>query len=303
MPKSEAGSKFRFIWLCLLVLFCESQGGGQTQKEPREVVDQVGRKVVLDGVPKRIVSLAPSVTETLFALGLESEIVGVTNYCDFPEAAKQKTKIGGIINPNYEVIASLKPGLLIATTSGNSKEAVEKLSRIGFPVYTVHAKTVAGTFQSILDIGEVTGKRTEADHLVETLRRRLTALREKIGHRSPKRVLFLVWYDPIIAPGKSSFINDALRAAGAESITADAAEAYPRYSLERIVMKRPDYIFLPKSGHVIRANIEREPGWQVVPAVIHKRIYFIDDPIQHPSPRLVDAIEGVAKILFPEVIK
>ena len=305
MKKNSCILKFRslgaLVGLALLCAYPPQSPGQTPRRSQKEFVDHVGRKVVLHGIPKRIVSLAPSVTETLFALGLEQEIVGVTDYCDYPEAARRKTKVGGLLNPNYEVIVSLRPDLVIATMGGNLKESVAKISRLGIPIYMLNALSVAEALRSIRDVGEITGKKDVADKLVDDLGRRLQDVRARVKGTVPKRVLFLVWYDPIIAPGKKSFITDALSLAGGASITADAEESYPRYSLEQIIIKKPDYLFIAKNGHKFDAKVEKEAGWRAVPAVRNRRVYFLDQRIQHPSPRLVDAIEEVAGILYPEV--
>lgn len=262
-----------------------------------EVQDHLRRPLTLVRNPSRIISMAPNVTEILLALGLGGRLVGVTNFCEIPKSEGSKTRIGDLQNPNLEVILSLKPDLVLATTSGNLRETVEKLAGLGLPVYTLDTRTLEEIIQSVLDVGDITGVASAAKAAVADMRRRLAAVQRQAQTHPPRRVLYLIWHDPIVAPGGDSFINDALRWAGGISITADAAERSPRYSLEQIIAQKPEYIFVPiKENPVTMDYFRQSPGWSSLTAVRSGRVFFITAAIQHPSPRVMEGIEEAAAI-------
>ncbi|MBI1745395.1 MAG: cobalamin-binding protein [Acidobacteria bacterium] len=304
MALSGAGLFLRFLMLSLLWsgVACGTSGAGRQTRPPadgkRRLIDQVERVLFVAPNPSRIISLAPSVTEILFALGVEDRVVGVTNFCHFPDGVKPKTRIGDLQNPNLEVIVSLRPDLVIATTSGNVKESIDKMAELNLAVYTLNASTLEEILRSIRDVGDITGTQQKAAAVVGDLRRRLLAVRQRGQGRPTPRVLYLIWHDPIVAPGGDSFITDGLRWAGGDSITADTKARSPRYSAEEIIAKQPEYIFVPKGENPVTLSYFLEsPGWATLPAVIERRIYFISPAIQQPSPKLIDGIEEVAGIL------
>ena len=158
----------RHLKLILLILYIATQLFAQIK-----VYDDLGREIELDSPAQRIVSLAPSITETLFFLGVGDRVVGVTRYCNFPPEAKSKTIVGGVIDPNYEVIVSLKPELIIMTVEGNTREAFEKLSNLGFKIFVTNPRNFDGIFKTIIDIGRLCGVESRANFLVDSLKKEL----------------------------------------------------------------------------------------------------------------------------------
>ena len=189
-----------------------------TPSGTHEVVDETGRRVAVPVTVRRIVSLAPSLTETLYALGAQERLVGVTDYCDYPPEARTKPRVGGVRNPSLEAIVGQKPDLVFATTAINRLETVQALERLGIPVYATDPRTVAGVLVSIRHIAELIGAGAQGEALTALLESQLAGLRQRLAGSVPKRALFVVWEDPLISVGPHTFLADALRLAGAESV-------------------------------------------------------------------------------------
>ena len=267
----------------------------------REVTDQTGRHVSVPDNPQRIVSIAPSITESLYALGLGGRLVGDTNYCDYPPEARSKPHVGALQNPSMEAIVALKPDLVLGTQEGNGRQTVDQLDRLGIPLYGVTAHTVDGTLRSLEDLGRVLGWRQPTDKLVESLRVRVGAVENRVKGMNRPNVLFVVWYRPLITAGKSTFISDVIREAGGVSISDDLAGEWPRMSLEEVLKRNPDIILFPRTDTFAPAleDFQKLPGWGKLPAVQNRRMYLVSETIMRPCPRLVDALEEVANLLHP----
>ncbi len=270
----------------------------------REVKDEIGRAVSIAPRVQRIVSLAPGITETLYALGLEDKIVGVTTFCDWPARAVEKEKVGGFINPSLEKIVSLKPDLILATADGNRKDTVRQLERLGLTVYVTNPSDTSGIMRGIAHIGEITGKKQQAKELIAQLRRRLDNIAAQIKEKQKPRVFFQIGLEPVISAGRGALINEAIERAGGVNVAGQSAARYPRFSAEGIAAAQPDIILLAP----MRGEKELKAGkafWErlsAVTAVRQGRIYAVDtDLISRASPRIVDAIEQMALIFHPEI--
>jgi iron complex transport system substrate-binding protein len=268
------------------------------------VTDEIGRKVVVPDSPERIVSLAPSITETLFALGLDRRIVGVTNYCNYPEKAKGIPRIGGFVNLSLEKIAALRPDLIIATADGNRKETVRHLQKLGLTVYVVNPSNIDEIFTSIQGIGRITGRGEASEALVAKLKQRVNAVVRRTARLPKPRVFFQVGSDPVVTVGRNTFLDELIALAGGINVGHGESIKYPRYSLEGVIASAPDIIVIApmdkRSGdfHKIKKGWQR---WQGVPAVAHGRIFRIDpDMVNRASPRIVDALEEMSRMFHPE---
>jgi len=269
----------------------------------RAVTDQTGRAVRVPARIERVVSLAPNVTEILYALGVEDRLVGVTQQCNFPPAAAAKLKVGDTINPSLEVLISLKPDLVIGTAEGNRRETVDLLERAGIPIYGTHARTVADIFVSIRQLASLMGVPEAGEQLAAELEARLGRLEHRLASAARPRVLVAIWLDPLITAGGDTFLNDVLRRAGAESVTASLSESWPRLSLEAVIESNPDYVVLPRL-HSLQARLDdlrQRPAWRNVRAVENGRIVWLDEALLRPGPRIVAAIEDLAHALHPEL--
>lgn len=279
--------------------------GPPAQPATREVVDEMGRSVRIPISPSRIVSLAPSLTETIYALGLQDRLVGDTDFCDYPIEAQKKPKVGGIINPNLEEIASLHPDLVLATKSINRLDTVRALDTLGIPSYaTSDPHSVAEIISSTQKLADVLGAPEAGKPLGEELQTRLAALQAKLAAVSPRRVLFIVWTEPLISAGKDTFIADALRKAGGISIV-QSPQDWPQMSLEEVVHLQPDFLVFAASHSESAARdfdaLAARPGWRLLDAVRNRHFAVISDAVNRPAPRIIFAIEELARQLHPEV--
>jgi iron complex transport system substrate-binding protein len=250
--------------------------------------------------PQRIISLAPNVTEIIYLLGAQDRLIGNTIQCTWPEDAKRKSKIGDLLNPNYEVILAARPDLVIASTAGNDRNAVMKLSGLGAPVYVAAPRTVERIFQSVEDIARITDCTERGLQLVAQMKERLEKIRLRIHGLPPVRAFFITWLDPLLAPGKNTFENDVLSLVGVISITADIPQYYPRYSLEQILVKDPDVILTVKQEGNPIPDFKKIAGWRDLRAVREGKVYILTEYLQHPSPLFVDGVEELAQKLYPE---
>ncbi len=262
--------------------------------------DEIGRKVELPKRPLRIISLAMNVTETLYLLGAQDRLIGNTVQCNWPEEAKNKLKIGDLLNPNYEMILDAKPDLIIASTAGNDQGSILKLIDFGLPVYVTAPRSVEKIFESIENIGRITDCSAQGNSLVVQMRNRLEAVRQRIADLPPTRAFFITWFDPLLAPGKNTFETTVLRLAGVHSITADIPQYYPRYSLEQVLVQNPEVILTVGHEGKPLPDLKKVAGWQTLSAVKEGKVYILSEVIQHPSPRFVDGVEELAKKLHPE---
>ncbi|TFG35112.1 MAG: cobalamin-binding protein, partial [Parcubacteria group bacterium] len=176
----------------------------------RMVTDEIGRSVNITPAPQRIVSLAPGITETLYELNLDDKIAGVTNFCDWPAAARTRPRIGGFTNPSIEKIVSLKPDLSIATADGNRKDTVLQLERLGLPVYVTNPSDTNSILRSILYIGKITNREKDAGELVEKLQKRLNNITVQMRQKRKPRVFFQIGLEPVITAGKGTLINEVI---------------------------------------------------------------------------------------------
>jgi iron complex transport system substrate-binding protein len=269
---------------------------------PRVVIDETGRKVTVPAEVRRVVSIAPSVTEIIYALGAEARLVGDTDYCDDPPEAKTKPHVGALLNPSFEAILALKPDLVISSAI-NRPETVLALERLGIPVYATDPHSVEGTVDSIEGLGELIGAEREGKMLASQLRARLDDLRHRLVGRPPKRVLFVVWEDPLISTGPHTFLADALRRAGAESVV-ETTQDWPKLSLEEAVRLQPEALVFAGAGARAGTDdydgLRERPGWSALEAVKQGRIAVVSDALDRPAPRMIDAIEQLARQVHPE---
>ncbi len=265
--------------------------------------DEVGRHVEVGGSVKRIVSLAPNLTEIVYALAEGDRLVGDTDYCDYPAEANNKPRVGGPVNPNLEHVVALMPDLVLATKAINRRETVDALTRIGVPVYVTDPHSVDDVIASIERIGKVLDADKNAALLTEGLRERLSALDRRIAGAAPRRVLFVVWSDPLISVGSGTFIADALRRAGARSVV-DASAEWPRINFEEIVRLQPEFLVFASEHHTDTQHalnsLRMRPGWRDLDALRRGNIVIVSDAINRPAPRMVDAVEELARAFHPE---
>ena len=243
-------------------------------------------------------------TESIYALGMDDLLVGDTDYCDYPAAAAKKHKVGGAINPSLEEIAALKPDVVLVTKGLNRLETVQSLERLGIAVYATDPHSIDEIRSSVRRLAEVLGNPAAGEALDRELLQRETSLQQRLKNTPAKRVLFIVWTEPLISVGKHTFIADALAHAGAVSVV-ESSQDWPQMSLEEMVRLQPEVLVFA-SGHsdAVSRDVDalaRRPGWDELEAVKHKRFAVISEGVNRPAPRLLSAVEELARQLHPEL--
>jgi iron complex transport system substrate-binding protein len=242
-------------------------------------------------------------TETIYALGLQDLLVGDTDYCDFPPDAQHKPKVGGAINPSLEAIADLHPDLVLVTKSLNRLDTVNSLANLGIPSYASDPQSVAAIISSTQRLAEIMGAPEAGEALAKDLERHLAGIQQRVAPFPRRSVLFIVWTQPLISVGKQTFIADALQYAGAVSIV-DSAENWPKVSLEEVARLQPEFLVFPDTHtETTPLNIEALsdlPGWRILDAVRNHRYAKTSDAVDRPAPRIVSAIEDLARQFHPE---
>jgi len=264
--------------------------------------DEAGRRVTVPKDPRRIVSLAPSVTEILFALGLEERVVGVTEFSNYPPEAADKPKVGSFVRLNAERILDLKPDLAVGTVDGNRLELVRLLEDAGVAVYAVNPQSVEGMIRTVAVLGTVCGVEEKGDALARHLRARLARVAERTGTSKRPRVFLQINTRPIMSVNRNTLHHDVIRLAGGDNVIADFAVPYPRVSLEEVLSRRPDVILISsmERGGAFEEARKAWFRWPSIPAVRTGRVHLIDsDLIDRPSPRVIQGLEAMASLLHP----
>lgn len=275
---------------------------------PVTVTDGAGRQVEVKETPKRVISLAPSNTEIVFALGAGNLLVGVDEYSDYPEEAKRITRVGGFANPNIELIVSLKPDLILADDM--HRKILDQLAKAGCPVIMLSASSIADVENNIRLAGKVLRRNAEAESVVSQIESRLSKVKDRVKavpEDKRVKVFYEVYSDPIMTVGPKTLIHQLILAAGGRNVAEDAATDYPRYSPEAVVKKNPDVIVFPLfhgSESLTVEKVKARPGWSAISAVARNRVYPIDaNIISRPGPRIADAVETLAKLFYPDLFK
>jgi len=270
--------------------------------------DFYGREVELLHQPERIISLAPSNTELLYALGLAERVVGVTEYCNFPPAALEKPKAGDFSEPYLEQIIVLQPDLIVASELLVSGEKLEQLESLHLPVLILHPDGIAEVCQALELLGLATGEKEKAALLIAAMQARLVAVREKLQQLPDDqrvKVYYEVYADPLMSAGCVSIVHEIIETAGGKNIFADVQAAYPRISPEAVVARDPEIILFPHqhgTGDIFAQEIINRPGWGTITALREGKIFGLEaDKFSRPGPRLVEAVEELAVIFYPEL--
>ena len=262
---------------------------------PLVLRDALGRRVVVAGPPRRIISVAPSVTEILFVLGAGERVVGVSDADDYPPDVRKKVRVGGVV-VNAERILSLRPDLVVGV-AGLQREQLERLIRLGLPVLAVDARSLEETLAQIALLGRVTDRAAAGERVVAGLRARVAAVARRTQGRPRPRVYVEIWDEPLQTAARGTFIDDLLGRAGGRNLFPDLA-GWPRITPEAVIRRDPEVILLTYSG--LRRMAARA-GWGGVTAIRRGRLHELDpDLVSRPGPRLVDGLERIARLLHPE---
>ena len=263
--------------------------------------------------PDRIISLAPNITEILFALDLGDRIVGVTNFCDYPEETMNKQKVGGMTNPSLEAVVSLLPDIVVMTTDGNQKEFEKKVRSLNIKTYVFKTRRISELPQGIRDLGRALGAQENADMLAREIERSMNAVKTSSQTLGPqahprstlakggtvgKKILFIIWPEPLIVAGPGTAIDDIITLLQGANSASQAMIAYPKYSIEEIIRQEPDYILIGK-GHENVKTIAEGLLRKVkrVPAVQNGSVCYVSDTLYRLGPRIVKGIEEMARCI------
>ena len=271
------------------------------------ITDDLGVTVTIENPPERIVSLSPANSEILFALGLDEKIVGVTEYCTYPEAALSKEKIGGFSTVNIEKVSVLNPDLIVAA-DGNSEETVSHLRELGFTVITINADTIDTTLDDILLLGKATGADDEAEALVSSMKEDLEEIAEKTSAEEKPTILHCMWTDPLWVSGSGTFQDEMITAAGGVNAAA-AEEGWVALTMEKFLTMNPDIIVVDSGNGMgvgaddaLRDFFLKDPRMQSLSAVQNEQVYVVNaDIIDRGGPRIVEGVEALAEIAHPDI--
>ncbi len=268
----------------------------------REVTDQTGRKVRLPAQPKRVISLAPNLTEIVYALGAGEKLSGVTTYCNYPQAAQSVEKVGDTLKPNIERIIALQPDVVLVSTASQLEAFTKQLEAQGIAVYVTQPKDLAGVLRSITDLGDLLNARAAAEALSNELLGRIEDVEEAVKGKPPVSVFVQISGQPLYTAGRDSWLTDMIKRGGGKSVTAEVPGEWPNYSNESALAAKPEAIIL--STDPAMANAEPADALKNSPAAKNNRVYRINgDFLARPGPRLVNGLEEIAKAIQPEAFK
>lgn len=270
----------------------------------RTVIDQMDRTITLPDHPQRIVALAPSITEIIFALGQGHRLIGVTRFSNHPARAEALPKVGSYVRLDLERIVALKPDLCIAIKEGNPKAVIDRLESLKIPVYAVNPRNLDTVMKTVRDIGGILGASERAEILIRNMRsriRRVKSVVAKTVHRP--RVFFQIGISPIVSAGTDTLIDELIELAGGKNL-AEGRTPYPRFSREQVIGLSPEvFIITSMARQAVFKQVKAEwSHWHDMPAVRDRRIFLVDsDLFDRPTPRLLDGLELLVRLIHPQM--
>ncbi len=310
LTKTNSGKKLLLVAVLVMSVLVFSSGVSLA-REPEVITDDLDNEVELQEAPDRIVSMAPSITEMLYALGLGDRVVGVTSFCDYPpemleavEAGEVDTT-GTIVEPNIEKIVELDPDLVVAANI-NPIEDVERLQELGLQVAGFAPQNLETTFSVMERAGKLTGFQHEADEVISSMQSRLEQIESLVAEQEEEPAVFYeIWNDPLQTAGAGTFIDDVITTAGGKNLGAEAGEGWPQFSLETLIMENPEvYISTPHSAEedVSIESIKERENFDALTAVQDDRVHMVDqDKLSRPGPRIIDGLLEITEALYPQL--
>jgi len=289
-----------FLAALLSLAFVLTACSPAEQTPPQYFFDDLGRLVAINGTPQRIVSLAPSNTETLFALGLGDKVVGVTDYCDYPPEALEKEKVGGYANPDIEKLVALNPDLILVA-HGTPMDVIDTMVGLGLTLFGIKTSDLDDALNDIRRIGEITDNELEAQALTSEMAVRIQAVTNQTEELEQRpRVFYIVWHDPLWTAGSETFINELIEKGGGVNICGNIT-GYPTISIEEVVARNPEVI-ITSSWPGVYEWAMNETALNTTDARQYNRVFVCDDNlVQRPGPRLVEGLEWFAHFIHPEI--
>ena len=251
--------------------------------------------------PMRIVSLAPSVTEDLFALGAGPEVVGVSQYCDYPPQVRDLPRVGSFLTPNLEAIIALRPTLVVGLELSSDVRQIRALNSMGYPVLLVSDDSLQQIENSIEKVGARINREDEAHRLIAQIQAQIAAVQQRLANAKPKRALMLVGHQPIVAVGTGTYLDELMRIARADNIAAAVGEQWPHLGMEFIIAMRPEVILDGAMGTDPLSSNDFWEKYPTIPAVRdHRVLGYAEDPMLHAGPRVGQSLELIARKIHPE---
>src|SRR5690625_2936291 len=275
---------------------------------PLEIEDKFGNQAEFEQAPEKIVSLAPSHTEILLALGLGDKVVGIDSNSNYPEEATEKEVVGDYYGTDLEKIIEMEADLVLAYGAGNEEDNA-RLKEAGIPVLGYMPETIEEVFETIIEIGKITDSLDKANTLVDEMKAKRDEIVDKVKDADKVRVFYEIWHEPLQAAGPGSFMDELINLAGGENIAHDSQAAYAEYDLEQLIERDPEVYLTAEMTEPIEGEekitaetIAARPGYEDITAIKDGRIYLLDgDIVSRPGPRIIDALELVAKALHEDL--
>lgn len=295
-PLRLCGKIFVLFFACFLLFSACKSANLQKNEEVkmRDIADDLGRKLKIPEKVERVVSLAPNLTENIFAVGAGDRLVGVTTFCNYPEDANKIQKIGDTMNPNMEAIIALKPQIVFVSTASQIENFTKILEQQNITVFVTAPKDLNGVLANLRQLGEIFGTTERTTILLNELQEKILYVDESVRDKPKVKTFVQISKEPLFTIGKDSFLTEIIERGGGISLTKDVATAYPKLSKETALVLNPDAIILSESPD----NLEPNEIFKNSNAVKNKKIFKINaDLLSRPSPRLIDALEQIANAL------
>ena len=301
----QSGKLFFFLLISVFVLYScgknKFDDGNGYQTSVLEVVDDLNDTLKFKSYPQKIISLAPNLTEMIYALKSEDKLIANTIYCNFPEAAKTKEKIGDLFSIDFEKIIALKPDLVLMTVEGNNKGSYEKLIELNFKVFVSNPRNYEGIVKTFSDFGKILGKESFAFSKINEWNKRLSKIVNERKQTEKRKTLFLISLNPLLTASGKTFINEYLNYCNLENIVGDSPVNYPALSREEVLKRNPEIIIVQR-GVSKDELIAQFPEWKNLSAVKENRIIEIEPDLYfRPGPRFIEALENLEKQLTRRV--
>lgn len=294
------------VSLALVIIFSMAGPAAGNTPALRSVTDLTGRNLQVKAHPQRVVALAPSVTEIVYALGQEARLVGVTRYSNYPAEAGRLPKVGSYVHLDVERIVALQPDLCLAVKDGNPLASIEQLESLGLPVYAVNPIDLERVMQSVQVIGDLLDASTKARAITNDMRKRIAHVETRVAQTSARpTVFFQIGISPIVSVGSDTFIHTLIELAGGTNLAAGKAP-YPRFSREQVIALAPEVMVISSMARAaVFEQVKAEwMQWPAIPAVQRQAVFIAPpDLFDRPSPRLVDALELLAGLIHPQLFE
>ncbi|NLM44033.1 MAG: cobalamin-binding protein [Clostridiales bacterium] len=282
----------------------EDENTSLQKEEYIEITDLKGRKIILDKKPERIISLSPTNTEIVFALGAGDKLVGITSYCDYPEETKYIEKIGDFENPNIELIKKMNPDLVLAG-GFLQEELIDALEGLDITVASTEAADVESIFDSLAMIGKLLREEEKAEEIINNIHRTIDEVENKVADKDKPKVFYLVWKEPIFTTGRGTYINEIVQIAGGYNIASDM-EGWAQYSFEELLKQNPDILvaaYHSTDEGMNKEDIMKDEFFSKLECVKKGNIHIMSDDniVSRPGPRIIDAINEMAEALHGDL--